>query len=48
MSELTTTKEGEGPPIQEEMEAVLSSLANEDALKIFQEAKRESLAQRRP
>ena len=39
MSELTTTKEGEGPPIQEEMEAVLSSLANEDALKIFQEAK---------
>jgi DNA-binding HxlR family transcriptional regulator len=39
MSELTTRKEGGGPPIQEEMEAVLSSLANEDALKIFQEAK---------
>ena len=39
MSELTTRKEGEGSAIQEEMEAVLSSLANEDALKIFQEAK---------
>jgi predicted transcriptional regulator len=39
MSELTTRKESESLPIQKEMEAVLSSLANEDALKIFQEAK---------
>ena len=39
MSKLKREKEGESSPIQKDMEKVLSSLANEDALRIFQEAK---------
>lgn len=39
MSKLSRQKESEGLPVQRDMEKILSSLANEDALKIFQEAK---------